>query len=215
LARLIRDDGEIIPAEVFIDAVEQSGVITNLDQYMIQAVANSIINVVGKSNTYPLVFINLSPASIQHCDILQYASTICKQQGIPPQSIVFEMTEREVISDLTSMKYFLGELRDRGFAFALDDFGSGYNSFQYLRELHFEYIKIDGEFVRNMLHNKVDCAVVESIYSLCNQLQMKTIAESVESNEILTRLQQVGITYCQGFHTGPPAQEFVVNEPNR
>jgi diguanylate cyclase (GGDEF)-like protein len=208
LARLVRKDGEIVPAEIFIDAVEQSGVITSLDKYMIQKVTNTMLNVAGKSKDYPLVFINLSPASVQNCGILQYASTVCMEKGIPPQRIVFEMTERQVVSDLTRMKYFLEELRDQGFAFALDDFGSGYNSFLYLRELHFDYVKIDGEFVKNMLHNKADNALIESLYSLCNKLEMKTIAEFVEDNETLTRLQQVGVTYCQGFHTGLPSSRI-------
>ena len=205
LARLVREDGEIVPAEIFINALEQSEVIISLDKHMIQIVTNTMQTVASESKNYPLVFINLSPISVQNCGILLYASTVCTEKGIPPHCIVFEMTEREVISDLTSMKYFLGELRDRGFSFSLDDFGSGYNSFQYLRELHFEYIKIDGEFVRNMLHNKADSAVIESIYSLCEKLEMKTIAEFVEDNDILTRLQQMGITYCQGFHTGFPS----------
>jgi diguanylate cyclase (GGDEF)-like protein len=205
LARLVREDEEIVPAEMFIDAVEQSGVITNLDKHMIEIVTNTMLSVSSESNDYPLVFINLSPASVQDYGILQYASTICMEKGIPPQCIVFEMTEREVVSDLTSMKSFLRELRNQGFAFALDDFGSGYNSFLYLRELHFDYVKIDGEFVRNMIHNKADNALIESLYSLCNKLEMKTIAEFVENDEILTRLQQVGVTYCQGFHTGLPS----------
>jgi diguanylate cyclase (GGDEF)-like protein len=208
LARLVREDEEIVPAEMFIDAVEQSGVITNLDKHMIEIVTNTMLSVSSGSNDYPLVFINLSPASVQDYGILQYASTICMEKGIPPQRIVFEMTEREVVSDLTSMKSFLRELRNQGFAFALDDFGSGYNSFLYLRELHFDYVKIDGEFVRNMIHNKADNALIESLYSLCNKLEMKTIAEFVENDEILTRLQQVGVTYCQGFHTGLPSSKI-------
>ena len=188
--------------------LSKTGVITSLDKHMIQKVTDIMLNVAGKSKNYPLVFINLSPASVQNCGILQYASTVCREKAIPPQRIVFEMTERQVVSDLARMKYFLGELRDQGFAFALDDFGSGYNSFLYLRELHFDYVKIDGEFVKNMLHNKADTALIESLYSLCNKLDMETIAEFVEDNEILTRLQQVGVSYCQGYHTGVPSSKI-------
>jgi EAL domain-containing protein (putative c-di-GMP-specific phosphodiesterase class I) len=118
------------------------------------------------------------------------------------------MTEREVVSDMTSMKKFLGELRAQGFAFALDDFGSGYNSFRYLRELYFDYVKIDGELVKNMRHNKADVALVESLNSLCSKLEMTTIAEFVEDNESLTLLKEMGVVYCQGFHTGSPAREI-------
>ncbi|MCK5669086.1 MAG: bifunctional diguanylate cyclase/phosphodiesterase, partial [Gammaproteobacteria bacterium] len=208
LARLINEDGEIISADNFIDAAEQSGIITDLDKYMIQNVANTLLKVTDGSKDFPLVFINLSPVSVQNRGILQYASSVCLENGIPPNRIVFEMTERQVVSDMTNMKQFLEELRGRGFAFALDDFGSGYNSFQYLRELYFEYVKIDGEFVRNMLHNKADNVLIESLFSLCEKLDMKTIAEFVENDEILTRLQEVGVHYCQGFHTGSPSSNI-------
>jgi len=208
LARLVSDDGEIIPADSFIGAAERSGVITDLDKYMIQIITDTLLNDADKvENSFP-IFINLSPISVKNRGILQYASRMCKEKGIPPERIVFEMTEREVVSDMTSMKQFLGELRGYGFAFALDDFGSGYNSFRYLRELYFEYVKIDGEFVKNMIQNDTDTALIESLYSLCDKLDMVTIAEFVEDDEILTRLEEVGIPYCQGFHTGVPSTKM-------
>ena len=208
LARLVSDDGEIISANGFIDAAERSGVITDLDKHMIQIVTDRLLNTTSEAKDYPLVFINISPVSAQNRGILQYTSSICKEKGIPPECIVFEMTEREVVSDMTSMKKFLGELRAHGFAFALDDFGSGYNSFRYLRELYFDYVKIDGELVKNMRHNKADVALVESLNSLCRKLEMTTIAEFVEDNESLTQLKEMGVVYCQGFHTGSPSREI-------
>ena len=208
LARLVSDDGKIIPADSFIDAAERSGVITDLDNYMIPIITDTLLNVADEEKDFPLIFINISPASIQNRGILQYTSRICRDKGIPPECIVFEMTEREVVSNIAGMKQFLGELRDQGFAFALDDFGSGYNSFRYLRELYFEYVKIDGELVKNILHNKADIALIESLYSLCDKLDMKTIAEFVENDEILTRLQETGVPYCQGFHTGLPSAKI-------
>jgi len=208
LARLVGEDGKIIPADSFIDTAERSGVITDLDKYMIQIVTDRLLNTAGEAKDYPLVFINISPVSVQNRGILQYASSICIEKGIPPERIVFEMTEREAVSDMTSMKQFLGELREQRFAFALDDFGSGYNSFRYLRELYFEYVKIDGELVKNMRHNKADVALVESINNLCSKLKMTTIAEFVEDNEALTQLKEMGVVYCQGFHTGSPSREI-------
>jgi diguanylate cyclase (GGDEF)-like protein len=205
LARLVNKDGKIISAGEFIGAAEQIGISTDFDKYMIQNVTNTLLTTFENPEDYPLIFINLSPVSVQKRGILEYASSVCKEKGIPPERIVFEITEREAVNDMSNMKQFLGELRNQGFSFALDDFGSGYNSFHYLRELYFEYVKIDGEFVRNMLHNKADNALIESLFSLCEKLDMKTIAEFVESDEILTRLQEIGITYCQGFHTGIPS----------
>ncbi|MEE9397293.1 MAG: EAL domain-containing protein [Methylococcales bacterium] len=208
LARLVNEKGKIISAGKFIDAAERSGVSTEFDKYMIQRVTDTLLAIFETAKDYPLVFINLSPISLQNQDILRYASSVCVKKGIPVDRIVFEIKEREMAHDMIGMKQFLGELRNQGFAFALDDFGSGYNSFLYLRDLYFEYVKIDGEFVRNMLQNKADNALIESLYGLCEKLDMKTIAECVEDDEILTRLQEVGVTYCQGFHTGMPSAKM-------
>jgi EAL domain-containing protein (putative c-di-GMP-specific phosphodiesterase class I) len=118
--------------------------------------------------------------------------------------VVFEILERDAIGDMSHMGRFLSNLRAKGFAFALDDFGSGYNSFHYLRELHFEYVKIDGAFVRNILNSPVDRALVRNLSNLCQELGILTIAEFVESHETLMLLQDMGINYAQGFAIAIP-----------
>jgi EAL domain-containing protein (putative c-di-GMP-specific phosphodiesterase class I) len=157
----------------------------------------------------PTVFVNLTPQEIQRRDILQYAEDLCRQYHIPPKKLVFEVTEREAIGDLSNMRKFLSNLREKGFAFALDDFGSGYNSFHYLRDLHFEYVKIDGAFIANIVESEVDSVLIENLNRLCQQLGMKTLAEFVESEEILTRLRAMGVDYVQGFHLGLPRARFL------
>ena len=157
----------------------------------------------------PLVFVNLTPQEIQHKDILQYAANLCKKHDIAPDRIVFEVTEREAIGDMANMRKFLKQLREMGFTFALDDFGSGYNSFHYLRELHFEYVKIDGTFITNILNSKIDNALVNTLNQLCQELGMKTLAEFVESESVMNRLREIGIDYAQGFHLGLPQPDFV------
>jgi EAL domain-containing protein (putative c-di-GMP-specific phosphodiesterase class I) len=119
-------------------------------------------------------------------------------------STLFEILERDAIGDMANMAKFLSNLRKQGFAFALDDFGSGYNSFHYLRELHFEYVKIDGTFVRNIIHSKIDRALVSNLSKLCQDLGILTIGEFVESEAILLMLQEIGIDYAQGYHLGLP-----------
>ena len=151
----------------------------------------------------------MTPQEIQRRDILQYAEGLCQQHCIPPANLVFEVTEREAIGDLSNMRRFLTNLREKGFAFALDDFGSGYNSFHYLRELHFEYVKIDGAFIANILESKVDRVLIENLNNICQQLGMKTLAEFVESEEIMVRLRAMGIDFAQGFHLGLPAAGFL------
>lgn len=209
LARLEGEDGEIISAGMFIDAADKYNISLNLDRVMLQKVAQFMAIQHSNTGNMPLVFVNLTPKEIQQRDILQYAEELCLEYKIPAAKIVFEVTEREAISDLSNMRKFLLRLREKGFAFALDDFGSGYNSFHYLRELHFEYVKIDGAFITSILESKVDKALVETLNNLCQQLKMKTLAEFVESEEIMIKLQEMGIDYAQGFHLGLPKENFV------
>lgn len=118
--------------------------------------------------------------------------------------MVFEILERDAIGDMTNMRKFLANLRKKGFAFALDDFGSGYNSFHYLRELHFEFVKIDGAFVRSIVESPIDRALVRNLTNLCKEIGILTVAEFVESEEILEMLREMGIDYVQGYHIGMP-----------
>lgn len=122
--------------------------------------------------------------------------------------IVFEILERDAIGDMTHMRKFLSDLRKKGFLFALDDFGSGYNSFHYLRELTFDYVKIDGAFVKNIVRSKVDRTLVHNLTRLCQELGILTIAEFVESEDILQALRGMGVDYAQGFHLGMPAPQM-------
>ncbi|AMK77160.1 MULTISPECIES: putative bifunctional diguanylate cyclase/phosphodiesterase [Methylomonas] len=209
LARLTTEDGEIIPAGVFIDAADKYGISLNLDHVMLRKVTAFMAEQHAATGQMPTVFVNLTPQEIQRRDILQYAEDLCLHHHIPPEKLVFEVTEREAIGDLSNMRKFLSNLREKGFAFALDDFGSGYNSFHYLRDLHFEYVKIDGAFIANIVESKVDSVLIENLNRLCQQLGMRTLAEFVESEEILTRLRAMGVDYVQGFHLGLPRAHFL------
>lgn len=109
---------------------------------------------------------------------------------------------------MTNMRKFLTNLRDKGFSFALDDFGSGYNSFHYLRELRFDFVKLDGAFVRNILNSKIDYILIKNLNQLCQELGILTVAEFVETREVLMALVDMGINYAQGFHLGLPASQM-------
>ncbi len=209
LARLQTEEGDIISAGLFIEAADKYGISLNLDHVMLKKVTEFMARHKSLNGSMPRVFINLTPQEIQRRDILQYAEKLCKEYNIPADRLVFEVTEREAISDLSSMRKFLTNLREKGFAFALDDFGSGYNSFHYLRELHFEYVKIDGAFITNILESKIDSVLIENLNNICQQLGMKTLAEFVESEAIMKRLQKMGIDYAQGFHLGLPEKNFI------
>lgn len=208
LARLLEPNGETVSAGAFVEAIEKYGLGRELDRAIIGKALQAKSGAMQNSGAGAKMFINLSAQEIQGRGILGYAEELCAQLEIPPNCIVFEILERDAIGDMTNMRKFLTSLRKKGFAFALDDFGSGYNSFHYLRELHFEYVKIDGEFVRNIMNSKVDFALVQNLSNLCQDIGTETVAEFVENQDILDALKVMGINYAQGFHICLPMREM-------
>lgn len=207
LARLIEPNGESISAGMFVETIEKYGLGRELDRVIIDKALQYKSKRMLDNQHLTKIFINLSAQEIQGRGILGYAEDLCTRLQIPPSCIVFEILERDAIGDMTNMRKFLTSLRKKGFAFALDDFGSGYNSFHYLRELHFEYVKIDGAFVRNILNSKIDFALVQNLSNLCQDIGILTVAEFVENQETLEALKKMGINYAQGFHIGMPLRE--------
>ncbi|MDT8407421.1 MAG: bifunctional diguanylate cyclase/phosphodiesterase [Methylococcales bacterium] len=208
VARLIGKDGTITSAGQFIETIEKYSLGRELDRIIVRKVMGANREIMDLGQSPKRLFINLSAQEIQGRGILGYAEQLCVELKVPPSCIVFEILERDAISDITHMGKFLSNLRNKGFAFALDDFGSGYNSFHYLRELHFEYVKIDGAFVRNMTHSRVDRALVRNLSRLCQELGILTIGEFVENQQIYDMLLDMGVNYGQGYHIGMPLSHF-------
>ena len=204
LARLTEPNGETLSAGMFIETIEKYGLGRELDRAIIRQALAAMRGRMDEGEEPPRLFINLSAQEIQGRGILGFAEQLCIEMNIPPHAVVFEILERDAIGDMTHMRKFLSNLREKGFSFALDDFGSGYNSFHYLRELHFDYVKIDGAFVRNILSSKIDYALVRNLSHLCQDIGILTVAEFVESEEILHALRDMGIDYVQGFHLALP-----------
>lgn len=204
VARLIAENGEIATAATFIDAVEKYGLVHDLDRIMIEKSLREKKRSLQDGARSVRLFVNLSAQEIQGRGILGYAEDLCERLEMPPSCLVFEIVERDAIGDMSNMRKFLSNLRKQGFAFALDDFGSGYNSFHYLRELRFEYVKLDGSSVRNILNSQIDHALVCNLVRLCNDLGIETIAECVETEGILNALRQIGTNYVQGYHIDMP-----------
>ena len=205
LARIIEPDGRTLSAGAFIETIEKYGLGRDLDRTIITQALHAARARLDANKPPFRLFINLSAQEIQGRGILGYAEQLCTELGIPPSVIVFEILERDAIGDMTHMRKFLSDLRKKGFLFALDDFGSGYNSFHYLRELSFDYVKIDGAFVKNIVRSKIDRTLVHNLTRLCQELGILTIAEFVESEDILQALRSMGVDYAQGFHLGIPA----------
>jgi EAL domain-containing protein (putative c-di-GMP-specific phosphodiesterase class I) len=152
--------------------------------------------------------INLSGQSLNDDHFLEFVVELFDETGIPPESICFEITETAAIANLARATRFINVFRDMGCSFALDDFGSGLSSFAYLKNLPVDYLKIDGSFVKDMVDDQVDRAMVSSINDIGHVLGLKTIAEFVENDDIITKLEEIGVDYAQGHGVGVP-QEFV------
>ncbi|MFA6920308.1 MAG: bifunctional diguanylate cyclase/phosphodiesterase [Gallionella sp.] len=204
LARLCEPNGETVSAAMFIETLEKYGLGRELDRIIIDRALHALKERIDQGDNTTKLFVNLSAQEIQGRGILGFAENLCQEIGIPPSNLVFEILERDAIGDMTHMRKFLTELRKKGFSFALDDFGSGYNSFHYLRELHFDFVKLDGAFVRNVLNSKIDYALVKNLSCLCQDLGILMVAEFIESKEIMEAIQSMGIEYAQGYHLGMP-----------
>ena len=199
LIRMLKDRGgqELVAPEAFLPAAERFDLIQPIDEWVIDraielaAVGHHIaVNVSAKTISDP-----------RQVDRIEQAIIAC---GAPPENLVFENTETAVADNLDVARAFATRLRKLGCALALDDFGVGHGSFTYLRQLHVDYLKIDIQFVRNLLSDEEDRQVVEAIVGVARQFKIETIAEGVEDQATLEELRRIGVDYAQGYWIGRP-----------
>ncbi|ADC88944.1 diguanylate cyclase/phosphodiesterase [Thermocrinis albus DSM 14484] len=192
-------DGQILTAGQFVEVAEKLGVMPQLDVLLIEKVLEGYHTLEGE----PLLFINLElrNATPKFTELL---TSLCEKYRVPTHRVVLEITEREAVGNMISVVEFVNSLRSKGFSFAIDDFGSGYSSFYYLKFIPVDYIKIDGEFVKSAVVSPVDRIFVEAVVNMAKRLGIKTLAEFVENEEILRVMSQLGVDYGQGFYLGKP-----------
>ncbi|MFA9460516.1 putative bifunctional diguanylate cyclase/phosphodiesterase [Thiohalorhabdus sp. Cl-TMA] len=200
----IHTEGMVLGAGEFIEHAERMGVVHKLD-FLVMERAFADARAAGYAG---MLFINLSPRALVLQEFLTRTRTLVRQYGIEPTSVVFELTERETVRNLTLLEKFITDLKLDGFQFAVDDFGSGFASFHYLKRLPIDYVKIDGDFVVNMARDPRDHAFVKSMATLASELGIRTIAEFIEDEEILGAVRAVDIPLAQGFHLGHPAPKL-------
>jgi len=207
LVRLIDERNELIPPIAFIPAAERYHLMPSIDRWVIRTAFRLLADRRAAGDTSALTgtyAINLSGASIGDDQFLDYVKESFSRFRIPHRSICFEITETTAVTSLSKAAEFIGAMREPGCRFALDDFGVGVSSFTYLKQLPVDYIKIDGSFVRNMLHDPVDAAMVEAIHRIGRVMGKQTIAESVETTATLEALRSVGVDFAQGNAIAPP-----------
>ena len=202
LLRLHDEQGNLVLPMAFIPAAERYDLMHLIDRWVIRTLFRNWIRVVGdKQSVYA---INLSGSSINDDQFINFLYEQFTLHSISPQSICFEITETVAIANLNKARQFIQSLQRMGCRFALDDFGVGMSSFAYLKSLPVDYLKIDGSFIRNIIDNPVDNAIVTAITHISSVMGIKTIAEFVENEAILERITALGIDYAQGYGIGMP-----------
>ncbi len=201
LTRIVIDE-RVIPAADFIEAAENMGAIGRIDYQLIE----QAFKIVKEKNFTGTLFLNLSPKAMVINDFMPTIRALFRDYAINPGNMVFEITERDTVKNIRMFERFVHKLKDEGFRFAIDDFGAGYSSFQYLKTFPIDYLKVDGEFIRSM-HGKgsIEKEIVSSIASLAERIKVKTIAEYVESEAILDQVESAGIHYAQGYYIQRPS----------
>ncbi|NMF99012.1 bifunctional diguanylate cyclase/phosphodiesterase [Aromatoleum toluolicum] len=200
LARIRLDDGSILVADAFVAIAEKMGLMHKLDYILMERA----LEAATAANYQGLLFLNMSPRALVLNDFVQETRRIASASGFDPSRIVFEITERETIKNMALLERFINTLRSEGFRLAIDDFGSGFSSFHYVKRFPIDFLKIEGDFILGMKHNDKDRALVRSIVALARELGIRTVAEYVEDAEVLDKVVAQSIDLAQGYHIQRP-----------
>lgn len=205
LTRIVTPE-RVIPASEFIEEAEGMGAIAKIDYLLMDQAFDRV-----KQRRYTgKLFFNLSPKVLVMNEFMTTIRRLMSSYGIEPPQLVFEITERDTVKDLNLIERLTRDLNQEGFQFAIDDFGSGYSSFQYIRLFKVDYLKVDGQFTRGMTNSDTtDHFIVANIASLAVRLGIKTIAESVESEPVLGNVRLAGVDYAQGYHIRRPMPDLI------
>ncbi|MDO9204527.1 EAL domain-containing protein [Methylotenera sp.] len=202
LIRMQAMDGSYYPPGYFLPAAERYHLMPIIDRWV---VGEALSIIARKGASFPYVCaINLSGQTLSEEGFLEYVIEQIKLHKVNTSRICFEITETSVIANLNKARQFMHALREIGCRFSLDDFGSGLSSFAYLKNLEVDFLKIDGMFVKAIVNNKIDRAMVESINNVGHVMGLHTIAEFAENNEIINILKEIGVDYAQGYGVAKP-----------
>jgi diguanylate cyclase (GGDEF)-like protein/PAS domain S-box-containing protein len=203
LLRMVGDDGDLIPPATFLFVAERFGLIEEIDRWVVRN-AISLVAERNRTGNPFAVSVNLSAKSIGSTELLELIGSELERTGVDASLLVFEVTETAAIERIDGAKQFARGLRALGCKLAIDDFGSGFATFYYLKHLEFDFLKIDGEFVKNLPTSTTDQLVVQSLVDIAKGLGKQTIAEFVGDDATVEMLQRFGVEFGQGFHLGRP-----------
>ncbi|MEO1034729.1 MAG: EAL domain-containing protein [Pseudomonadota bacterium] len=204
LLRMRDENGALVSPELFIAAAERYGITPNIDRWVISNALRWLVSEADERERLELCSINLSGQSLSDEKFLPFVIDQFQTSGIDPAKICFEITETAAVASYSQANRFIQGLKELGCKFALDDFGTGHASFGYLKHFAVDYLKIDGSFVKEMLHDPIDREMVRSINEIGHLTGKQTIAEFAENQEIITMLRGMGIDYAQGYGVSEP-----------
>jgi len=212
LLRMVEDKGteneRIIPPSAFLPAAERYHLMPMIDRWVLSKALRKLASDDRDAARLVTCAINLSGQSLNDLRLYDYIIQLLNETGVKPERICFEITESAVIANMQIARQFVDGLRKMGCRFALDDFGSGLSTFDYLKQLNVDYVKLDGSLVRDVATSRVSQAMVHAVNYVAHVMGMKSIAEFVESQAIMTALKKLSVDYAQGYAIGKP-QPFI------
>jgi diguanylate cyclase (GGDEF)-like protein/PAS domain S-box-containing protein len=213
LLRMRDENGAFVSPELFITAAERYGITPAIDRWVIEHAFRWLVSEADERERLSLCSINLSGQSLGDDKFLPFVIEQFHRSGLDARKICFEITETAAVANYSQANRFIQALKELGCMFALDDFGTGLSSFGYLKHFPVDFLKIDGSFVKEILHDPIDREMVRSINELGHLTGKKTIAEFAENQEIIAMLRGMGIDYAQGYGISEPkrVESFAVN----
>lgn len=199
LVRLNIEDQIVYPGD-FIPALERFEDISLLDQHVI----NMVIRHLSQYPQLCRAAINLSAQAFRNADVVPFIEDKLSTYNVSPERVIFELTESASLTNLAATQEMVQKISDMGCSFSIDDFGTGFSTFSYLKSLPAQTVKIDGSFIRELTHSPVDLALVKAIREVATAVGKKTVAEFVEDQETLNLLRDIKVDYAQGYHLGRP-----------
>ena len=209
LLRMRDEDGRTILPGTFIPAAERYGIMLQLDRWVVKAVMDCLTNEACRESGVVesgLFFVNLSGASLSDEAFFAFIAEQLQRTGLAPERLCFEITETAAVANLYAAVTFIKSIRGLGCSFALDDFGAGLSSFSYLKSIPVDFLKIDGGFVRELVDDPMNHAIVRAVNEIGHVAGLRTIAEFVESDAVLDSLREIGVDFAQGYAIGRPAR---------
>ncbi|WP_412480854.1 EAL domain-containing protein [Azonexus sp. IMCC34839] len=207
LLRWQQDDGSMIPPDRFIPIAEQSGLIVSIGRWIITEALSALQRFRQAGWPDLRMAINISTVQLRQADFFDFLDEVMLETGTSPDNVELEITESVALEGMAPMVNLLNRLRQRGISIAIDDFGTGYSSLNYLEQLPIDHLKIDRSFILSLSASDRGERIVRTIAKLGNELQLKTVAEGVETAEALEKLREIGCRAAQGYHFSRPLKE--------